>query len=357
ENVAFVLGTDRKFVYERRQAPVLESSRDVVVQVVATGLCGSDIHYWQHGQVGPYKVEEPLVLGHDSSGIVVSCGPEVRGLKVGDRVAMEPGISCNHCDSCRKGRYNLCSHMRFAATPPHNGTLATYYCLPQECCFLLPQDISLRDGALVEPLGIAVHACRQAGDMQGQSMVIFGAGPIGQLCCSVARALGASKVVVTDVVEERLTFALGKGATAVHRMSPGADSSESVAELKKLEGLEHGASIVMDATGVEGCINCGIALLKRGGTFVQVGLGARQLSLPVGDICDKEATFKGSFRYGPGDFQLAISLMTDKRVNLDDMVTHCFPFESAQQAFENVVGRQGIKSVILGPGVDIRDGY
>lgn len=265
---------------------------------------------------------------------------------------MEPGISCGNCSSCRSGRYNLCSSMRFAATPPHDGTLARYYCLPQECCYKLPPEVSLQDGALVEPLSIAVHACRQAGDMQGRSVLIFGAGPIGQLCCSVAKAFGASKVVVSDVVESRLRFAPAKGATVVHHTEIGASSTDTSAQLRRLDGLKNGASIVMDATGSEICIDCGVQMLERGGTFVQVGLGARKVSFPVGDICDKEATFKGSFRYGPGDYQLAVIFLKDGRVNLHGMVTHQYAFEDAQQAFENVVERRGIKSIIFGPGVD-----
>lgn len=310
------------------------------------------VHYWQHGQVGPYKVEKPLVLGHESSGIVVSCGADAHGLEIGDRVAIEPGISCGHCEHCRAGHYNLCSLMRFAATPPYDGTLAKYYCVPRECCFSLPPEVSLQDGALVEPLSIAVHACRQAGDIQGRSVLIFGAGPIGQLCCSVARAFGASKVVVTDVVDSRLDFALGKGATAVYRTDTNASTEKTAASLRKAADLEDGAAIVMDATGSEACIDCGIQVLKRGGVFVQVGLGARKIKFPVGDVCDKEATLRGSFRYGPGDYQLAITLLKDKRVNLDGMVTHKFAFQEASEAFENVVRRQGIKSVIFGPGVD-----
>lgn len=242
--------------------------------------------------------------------------------------------------------------MQFAATPPYNGTLARYYRLPQECCFVLPPGISLQDGALVEPLSIAVHACRQAGDMQGRSVLVFGAGPIGQLCCSVARAFGASKVIVTDVVDNRLEFALGKGATAVHRTDLRASPAETEVELKRLEGLESGAAIVMEATGSESCIDCGIQMLERGGTCVQVGLGARKVNFCVGDICDKEATFKGSFRYGPGDYALAITLLRDKKVSLAGMVTHQYAFEEAGRAFENVEQREGIKSIIFGPDVD-----
>ncbi|KAL4876382.1 chaperonin 10-like protein [Aspergillus karnatakaensis] len=350
ENQAFVLYPGGKFGYEERKKPVLQTHRDVIVQVIATGLCGSDVHYWQHGRIGRYVVENPIILGHESSGIVVECGSQ-SGLVVGDRVALEPGIACNTCRYCRAGRYNLCRDMRFAATPPYDGTLATYYRVPAECCYKLPSHISLRDGALIEPLSVAVHSCRLAGDMQGKSIIVFGAGPVGLLCAGVARAFGASTVMVVDVVPSRLKSALTHGATHTHQTT--SDSPEQNAQdILDVAGLELGADIVLDATGAEPCINSGIHALTPGGTFVQVGLGRPNPSIPVGQICDKEATLKGSFRYGPGDYQTAVGLLDSRRITLGDLVTHEYPFSRAEEAFQNVANRGGIKSVIYGPGVD-----
>ncbi|OQE04400.1 hypothetical protein PENVUL_c033G00540 [Penicillium vulpinum] len=318
---------------------------------MATGLCGSDVHYWQHGRIGPYVVENPIILGHESTGIVVESGSGVQGLAVGDRVALEPGVACNTCNHCRNGRYNLCRKMRFAATPPYDGTLATYYRVPEECCFKLPPHISLRDGTLIEPLSVAVHSCQLAGFMQDKSVIIFGAGPVGLLCCAVARAFGASTVVAVDVVPARLASAVKYGATHTYQMS--AETAEkNAADLLAAAGLHNGADIALDATGAEPCLNCGIFALAQGGTFIQVGLGKPNLSVPVGQICDKEIVFKGSFRYGPGDFKLAIGLLDSRRIKLDDLVTHEFSFSQAEDAFKNVAGRGGIKSVIYGPDVD-----
>jgi L-iditol 2-dehydrogenase len=350
---------------------------------MATGLCGSDVsematiftvppffhqfylldamktnkilaaqvHYWQHGRIGRYVVEDPITLGHESTGVVVETGSNVQGLAVGDRVALEPGIACNTCNRCRSGRYNLCQAMRFAATPPYDGTLATYYRVPAECCFKLPPHISLRDGTLIEPLSVAVHSCRLAGVMQEKSVVIFGAGPVGLLCCAVARAFGASTVVAVDIVPARLASAVEYGATHTYQMNAKA-ADTNAGDLLATAGLDGGADIVLDATGAEPCVQCGILALTPGGTFIQVGLGKPNLSFPVGQICDKEVVFKGSFRYGPGDFQLAIGLLNSRRIRLDGLVTHEFPFSQAEDAFKNVAGRDGIKSVIYGPGVD-----
>lgn len=297
-------------------------------------------------------VEKPIVLGHESSGIVVACGRSVENLKVGDRVALEPGASCNTCSQCRGGRYNLCSGMRFAATPPYDGTLSTYYRVPSECCYTLPPHISLRDGTLVEPLSVAVHGCRLAGDIQEKSVVIFGAGPVGLLCCAVARALGASTVVAVDVVPSRLRSTERHGATHTYQMGA-APSEQNASSLLAAAGLEKGgADVVLDATGAEPCLNCGIHALALGGTFVQVGLGKPSVCLPVGQICDKEIAFKGSFRYGPGDFELAIGLLSSRRINIGELVTHEFAFSEAENAFENAASRAGIKSVIYGLEVD-----
>ncbi|KAJ5497404.1 hypothetical protein N7463_009391 [Penicillium fimorum] len=349
-NQAFVLHPDGTFTFEERSTPTLQSDRDVIVRVMATGLCGSDVHYWQHGRIGPYVVEGPITLGHESTGVVIESGSGVQGLAVGDRVALEPGIACNTCNHCRNGRYNLCKAMRFAATPPYDGTLATYYRLPAECCFKLPPHISMRDGTLIEPLSVAVHSCRLAGFMQDKSVIIFGAGPVGLLCCAVARAFGASTVVAVDVVPARLASAVKYGATHTYQMSD-ETADKNAADLLAAAGLD-GADIALDATGAEPCLNCGILALAQGGTFIQVGLGKPNPSVPVGQICDKEIVFKGSFRYGPGDFKLAIGLLDSRRINVDGLVTHEFPFGQAEDAFKNVAGRGGIKSVIYGPDVD-----
>lgn len=241
--------------------------------------------------------------------------------------------------------------MRFAATPPYDGTLATYYCLPEECCFLLPPHVSLQEGALVEPLSVAVHCCKLAGKMQAKSVIVFGAGPIGLLCCAVARAFGASTIVAVDIVESRLGFAARYAATATYLM--GSQSPELTADLMlDKTKLPEGADIIIEATGAEPCINCGIHALKRGGYFVQAGLGASGISFPITQICDKEATFKGSFRYGPGDYKLSVELLRSGRVSVKELITHEFTFQESQDAFINVHKRQGIKTIVYGPGVD-----
>jgi L-iditol 2-dehydrogenase len=241
-----------------------------------------------------------------------------------------------------------CSSQRLLLT---TGTLSTYYCLPEECCFKLPQHTSLREGALVEPLSIAVHCCNLAGNLQGRSVGVFGAGPIGLLCSAVAQAFGASKVVNIDVVDSRLAFARTFGAHQTYKMQDGSPEQNAALLTEKAQ-LPAGFDVVIDAIGAQPCINCGVAALKRGGVLIQAGLGAPKIDFPIEQICDTEATLKGSFRYGPGDYRLLIELLESNRVRLDSLITHEFMFEDAEKAFQNVASRTGIKSVIYGPGVD-----
>lgn len=244
--------------------------------------------------------------------------------------------------------------MSFAATPPVNGTLCKYYRVPAECCHKLPSHVSLRDGALVEPLSVAVHGCRLGGDMQDKSVVVFGAGPVGLLCSAVARAFGASTVVVVDIVESRLQSSFEYGATHTYKMGTDVSVADNAAALLAVagDGLAAGADVALDATGAEPCVNTAVHALVPGGTFVQVGLGKSDISFPVGQVCDKELVVKGCFRYAHGDFKLAIGLLNSRRINLSGLVTHEYPFSQVEDAFKNVLGRAGIKTVIYGPDVD-----
>jgi L-iditol 2-dehydrogenase len=242
--------------------------------------------------------------------------------------------------------------MHFAATPPYDGTLAKYYTMPEQLCYKLPAHISFEEGALVEPLSVAVHCAKLAGITFGSSVLVLGAGPIGLFCCAVARVFGAPKVVAVDVVEARLDFALQYAATATYQMqllSP----DENARRLKLKTGIGEGVEVVIDATGAQSCIESGIHALKRGGTFVQAGLGAAKITFPVMQLCSKEGVYRGSFRYGPGDYKIAVELLEQQKISVKDLITHRYDFNEAEKAFENVEQRQGIKSVIFGPNINV----
>lgn len=289
-----------------------------------------------------------MVLGHESSGIIHSVGSSVKSLKPGDQVAMEPGIPCRRCPRCKEGRYNLCVEMAFAATPPYDGTLAKYYVLPEDFCYKLPENMSLEEGAIVEPASVAVHVCR-LGDVQpGATVVIFGAGPVGLLCCAVSRAYGAKRIIAVDINEERLQFALKYAATDVFssRKESAQDSaSRMIGEL----GLGTGADVAIDASGAEICIQTSIHVLRTGGTYVQAGMGKDEITWPIGAMGSKELTVRGSFRYGEGDYRTAVDMIARGKVDAKALITGKVKFEDAEEAFEAVKAAKGIKTLIEGP--------
>ncbi|KAF2737140.1 GroES-like protein [Polyplosphaeria fusca] len=348
KNPSFVLRAAGELTYEDRPVPDQPGAYDVLVKPRWTGICGSDVHYWVHGRIGHFIVEAPMVLGHESSGIVAAVGDKVTSVKVGDEVAMEPGVPCRRCVRCKEGKYNLCADMAFAATPPYDGTLARFYTLPEDYCYKLPEGMSLEEGALIEPTAVAVHITRQAAVKPGDSVVVFGAGPVGLLCCAVAKAYGAKKIVTVDINEERVKFALQYAATDSF-ISARVSAEENGKNLIEQAGLGMGADVIIDATGAEPCIQTAIHALRMGGTYVQGGMGKPDITFPIMAMCTKEINMKGSFRYGPGDYQTAVDLVATKRISVKELVTGKVKFEEAEQAFAEVKAGKGIKLLIEGP--------
>ncbi|MCJ1313632.1 hypothetical protein MMC25_007311 [Agyrium rufum] len=352
KNSSFVLHSPNIVTYEDRPVPELESPHDVIIRVGWTGICGSDIHYYLHGRIGSFVLEKPMVLGHESAGTVHTVGDKVTSLKPGDRVAMEPGIPCRRCVRCKGGNYNLCPEMAFASTPPYDGTLAKFYSLPEDLCYKLPENVSMEEGALIEPAAVAVHITRQANVQPGNSVVVFGAGPVGLLCAGVARGFGAGTVVIVDIVQNRVDFAAKwiSGGAKTFMPERGSTPQENAAALLKSSGLEEfgGADIVIDASGAEPSINAAIHVVRRGGTYVQGGMGKDEITFPVLAMCTKEITCKGSFRYGSGDYELAVKLVAEGKLNVKELITGKVAFGDAEKAFEEVRSGKGIKVLIEG---------
>jgi L-iditol 2-dehydrogenase len=337
------------------------SGAEVQVAVRATGLCGSDLHYYTHGRNGNFVVREPMALGHESSGVITAVGPDVKTLKVGDRVAMEVGIPCQKCLLCLQDRYNLCANMRFrssAKTFPHlDGTLMELTNHPEAMCHRLPDSVSYTGGALAEPLAVCLHAVRRSHPPikedvalatslnQETAALIFGSGAIGLL---LAAALAASEnfttIVIADIVASRLDVAqaldLGLKTTLIERSSkppppkdaPQAEQTayaletaqETANSIKKQHGLPNGFSRVYDCTGVPACIQAGIYASAPGGVLVQIGMGSPVQTLPVGDAALREVDLIGVFRYDRHAYPAALKLLTTdvfKRVE-EKVVTH-----------------------------------
>lgn len=332
--------------------PKLTDPHDVLVAVNYTGICGSDVHYWVHGAIGHYVVKDPMVLGHESAGTVVEVGSAVKTLQKGDRIALEPGYPCRRCGPCLAGKYNLCPEMRFAATPPYDGTLTGFWTAPADFCYKLPDTVSLQEGALIEPLAVAVHIVRQAAVSPGQSVVVMGAGPVGLLCAAVARAFGASTVVSVDIVQSKLDFARSFCSTHVYA-SQRVSAEENAANIRREAGLPEGADAVIDASGAEPSIQASLHVVRNGGVYVQGGMGRSDVTFPIMALCLKEVTAKGSFRYGSGDYKLAVDLVASARVDVKRLVSGVVPFAQAEEAFAKVKEGEVIKMLIAGPNEKI----
>lgn len=240
--------------------------------------------------------------------------------------------------------------MHFAATPPIGGTLAGFYTSPADFCYKLPEHVTLQEGALIEPLAVAVHIVKQATIVPGNSVVVMGAGPVGLLCMAVARSYGASKIVAVDIQAGRLEFA--KGYAATHTFTPERVAAEDNAnKLIRECGLEEtrGADVVIDASGAEPSIQTCLHVVRNGGTYVQGGMGKSDINFPIMALCMKEVTAKGSFRYGSGDYKLAVDLVSSGKVNVKALITGTVKFEEAEEAFKSVKAGKGIKILIAGP--------
>lgn len=316
------------------QTPIPTPGDDeVLLKMDSVGICGSDVHYWTHGAIGHFVVKAPMVLGHEAAGIVEKCGRNVKHLKPGDRVAIEPGVPCRMCDYCKHGRYNLCPEMKFCATPPINGNLCRWYTEAADFCFKLPDNVSLEEGALMEPLAVGVHACQRAGVALGKTVLICGAGPIGLVNLLTARAMGASEVVVTDISENRLEMAKKMGASATFLVQRGTTSEENALSIAKHFCNGRQPDITIECSGAESSICTGILVTRSGGCLVLVGLGPDKIQIPIVNAAVREVDIRGIFRYA-NCYPKAIEMVASGRVDVKPLITHRFQLEQTLQAFE-----------------------
>lgn len=329
---------------EIREIPMPVPHGDqVIVKMEYVGICGSDAHYFHDGRCGDYVVNGDFILGHECAGTVVETGSEVKNLKVGDRVALEPGITCGQCEFCKTGRYNLCPDVQFLATPPVQGCYENYIAFPENMSFKLPDSISTKEGALIEPLSVGMHAASQGDVRLGDSAVILGAGCIGLVTLLSCKAFGATDITVVDVEQKRLDYAMKLGATRVIN----AREKDVVRELDALTG-QVGTEKVFEAAGSPVTIAQTPYLVKRGGTIVLVGLSAQEeINYNFAKIMAKEATVKSVFRY-KNIYPRAISAVADGKINISGIITHEFDFDNIQKAFDCVIHDKNdvVKAVI-----------
>src|SRR4051794_17807708 len=315
-NRAAVLTLAREIVIEDRPVPE-PGPRDVLVEITAVGVCGSDVHYYEHGRIGDFVVEAPLVLGHESAGRVAALGAEATRHAVGDRVALEPGVPCGQCRECRAGRYNLCADVVFFATPPIDGAFANFVTIHEDFAFALPDGMSDEAGALMEPLSVGIWACRKGGVTAGDRVLVTGAGPIGLLAMQVARAFGATEVTISDVNQSRLALAARTGATRT--LTAGVDEPSQ-------------ADALIECSGHPVALAAGIAALRPAGTAVLVGMGPGDTGeVPLSLIQNREIWLTGTFRYA-NTYPTAIALAAEGRVDLEAIITGHYALEETDNA-------------------------
>jgi L-iditol 2-dehydrogenase len=326
-NRAAVLHVPGEIRIEDRPMPE-PGPREVLVEITAVGVCGSDVHYYDHGRIGSHVVREPLVLGHESAGRVVALGEGASKHAVGDRVTLEPGVPCGRCRECRAGRYNLCPDVVFFGTPPIDGAFANFVTIHEDFAFTLPDALSDDVGALMEPLSVGIWACRKAGVSAGDRVLVTGAGPIGLLAMQVARAFGATQVEISDVSEPRLALAERTGASrALHA---GEDEPSE-------------ADALIECSGQPAALSAGIAALRPAGTAVLVGMGPGETGeVPLALIQSRELWVTGTFRYA-NTYPTAIALALAGRVDLEAIVTGHFGLDDTEAALR--AGREDPGSV------------
>ncbi len=314
---------------------------DVRIKVHTVGICGSDVHYYRHGAIGPFVVKHPMVLGHEASGTVIEVGKGVTHLKVGDRVCMEPGIPDPNSKATRLGMYNLDPAVRFWATPPVHGCLRETLVHPGMFVFKLPDNVGFDEGALTEPLAVGVHAVRKAQIRPGDVTVVIGTGTIGIVTAMAAMAGGCSKVIVADVVQEKLDVATSLGMIAVNA------TRDDLNEIVRKVTEEWGADVVFEASGSEAAVSRVFEPLCPGGRVVFIGMPAHPVPVDIVSAQVKEARIETIFRYAHA-YSRALLLMESGKVNLKPLVTDRYRFEDSIKAFQYAANPRpsSVKTVI-----------
>jgi len=332
QRASVLLGTQDLTVEDR---PVPEvAAGDVLVRVAAVGVCGSDVHYYTHGRIGPFIVDAPMVLGHEAAGTIVEVGEGVTHLKVGDRVCMEPGVPRLDSPATLRGMYNLDPAVTFWATPPVHGCLTPYVVHPAAFTWKLPDNLSFAEGAIVEPLSIGLQAATKARMKPGDVAVVIGAGTIGAMTTIAALAAGASHVIVADLQPEKL--ALLERNPAVTGVDAG---RQDLAEAVMAATGRWGADVVFEASGSVQAFRGVLDLLCPGGTLVLVGMPPEAVPLDVVAMQAKEIRVESVFRYA-NVFPRAIALISSGQIDVRPFITRTFPFDRSIEAFEQAASGQ-----------------
>jgi L-iditol 2-dehydrogenase len=331
---------------ELRELPLPAIKQDeVLVKVMAVGVCGSDLHYYQHGRIGRYVVEKPIILGHECSGIVAAVGDGVSGLSVGDRVAVEPGTTCGRCKACKEGRYNLCSEVQFLATPPVDGAFAQYIAVRADMAFPIPDQLTYEAAALVEPFSVGIHAAIRSSLQPGDTLAIMGMGPVGLMAVAAAKSFGAGRIIVSDLEDIRLQAALKLGADHAINVK----EQDALAIIKQLTSGE-GADVAWETAGSPKALQSALYSLQRGGKLAIVGLPAQdEILLNVPFMADNEIDIYGIFRYA-NTYPRGISFMSSGAFDTGVLITDRYPLAQTQDALDRAIhNKSGSLKVMVYP--------
>lgn len=330
---ASVLIAAGRIEVQNRTVPT-PAADEVLVQVSAVGVCGSDVHFYQDGHLGDWNVSEPLVLGHESAGVIVAVGAHISDSRIGERVSIEPQHPSTTSAETLRGEYNLDPHMQFFAVPGTDGAFQEYVTIQSHFAHAVPDQVTDWAAALLEPLSVAIATGRRAAFAPGNRVLITGAGPVGLAIAQVARSAGASEILVSDISAARRETALRFGATTVLDPVTDADSIRDA-----------GVDSFVDASGAAAAVRDGIESLRPGGRAVLVGMGLPNLELPITQIQNKELWITGIFRYA-NTWPTAIALVARGQVDLDNMVTGTFALDDVEAALNSTSAPDTIKSVV-----------
>jgi len=304
------------------------SDNKVIIKIKEVGLCGSDVHFYNDGRIGDFVVEKPIILGHESSGTVVEVGKNVKGLKVGDRVSIEPGIPCYKCEFCKIGKYNLCSNVNFMACPPCDGAFQEYIEYDPNFVFKISDKITFTEAALVEPFSVAYYALKKVTVKLGSSIFILGAGPIGLAVLELAKVAGITKIFISDIEDYRLKVAKDHGADFV--INP---LNSNILNIVSDKTNGRGVDVAIEAAGSPKTVFDSLKVVKKGGSIIWISVGKELVSIPYQDVVFRELKVEGINRYA-NTYGPVIELFESKKINFDGYVTHRFKFEQIEQAFK-----------------------
>lgn len=338
-----VLTALERIVITERPVPEISEPDEVLIRMKSVGICGSDIHYYRFGRIGSQVITFPFTPGHEGAGVVEMTGKEVYTLKAGDKVAIDPAMPCGACDQCRAGRKHTCRNLRFLGCPGQaEGCLSEYIVMPASSCYPLPQNLTLDQAALSEPLSIGLYAVRLAGDLTGQPVVILGSGPIGVSVMLAARAIGAARIYMSDRINERLALAAQMGADLVLNT----DTCEVTREILTLEQDQPG--VVFECCGKQEAVDQAIKILRPGGRLMVIGIPEFQRwSFDADDIRRKEICIMNVRRQNEA-ITLTLEMISDGRINPDMMQTHNFNLDEISEAFEMVAGyKDGVMKAMI----------